>query len=167
MRDELCGQITKELYSAFLYLSMSSFSQNLGHKGFANWFFVQYQEEMEHAIRIYQYVLNQGEHVRLSAIDKPPVEFKSALDMIQKTLDHEKTVTKSINRLVDLALKEKDHATHVFLGWYVTEQVEEEANPAEIIGRLKVAGSEGSGLFIIDKELEARVFTPSLPAKTV
>ena len=158
----LNGQINKEMYSAYLYMAMSAYSDDKGLKGFANWFMVQYHEEMEHAMRIYRYVQEQGGQVNLMAIEQPPAEFGTPLEMFEKTLAHEQFVTKSINELVDLAIKERDHATQIFLQWFVTEQVEEESNDNEIIDRLKLVGKDGKGLFMVDKELGARVFTPSL-----
>ena len=160
MMDALNGQINKEIYSAYLYLSMSAYSTFIGLKGFANWFMVQYQEEMTHAMKIYDYINDQGGQVKLLVIEQPPTEFGSPLEMFEKTLEHEKFVTKRINDLVDLAIKEKDHASNIFLQWFVTEQIEEEANDNEIISKLKLVGKEGNGLFMIDKELAARVFTP-------
>ncbi len=162
MLEMLNQQINKEIYSAYLYVSMSSYSEHTGLKGFANWFMVQYQEEMEHAMRIYRYVLGQGGKINLMAIEQPPNDFASPLDLFEKTLVHEKTVTGYINALMDLALQSKDHASLIFLQWFVTEQIEEEANPAEIISKLKLVGKDGNGLFMIDKELAARVFTPQL-----
>ena len=159
MAEALNKQINNEIYSAYLYLSMSAHSTFTGFKGFANWFMVQYQEEMVHAIKIYDYINDQGGQVKLMAIVQPPTEFGSPLDMFKKTLKHEKFVTKSINDLVNLAIEEKDHATNIFLQWFVTEQIEEEANDNEIIAKLKLVGKEGNGLFMIDKELATRVFT--------
>ena len=164
MVNALNEQINKEIYSAYLYMSMSAYSTFIGMKGFANWFMVQYQEEMMHAMKIYDYVNDQGAQVKLMAISQPPTDFESSLDMFEKTLDHEKFVTKSINGLVDLAIEEKDHATNIFLQWFVTEQIEEEGNDNDIIAKLKLVGSEGNGLFMLDKELAQRVFTP--PAQT-
>jgi ferritin len=160
MTDALNNQLNKEIYSAYLYMSMSAYSSYSGLKGFANWFMVQYQEEMVHAMKIYDYINNQGQHVKLMAISKPPTEFESPLDMFEKTLKHEQFVTKSINDLVDLAILEKDHATNIFLLWFVTEQIEEESNDNEILSRLRIIGEDGNGLLILDKELSARVFTP-------
>jgi len=158
MVEALNKQINKEMYSAYLYMSMSAYSTYIGLKGFANWFMVQYQEEMTHAMKIYDYVNDQGAQVKLMAIDQPSTEFESPMVMFEKTLEHEKFVTKCINDLVDLAIKEKDHATQIFLQWFVTEQIEEEANDNEIISKLKLAGKEGNGLFMLDKELRQRVF---------
>jgi len=165
MVKALNKQINNELYSAYLYLSMSAHSTFIGMKGFANWFMVQYQEEMTHAMKIYDYVNDQGGQVKLMAVAEPPAEFGSPLDMFEKTLKHERFITKCINDLVDLAVKEKDHATNIFLQWFVTEQIEEEANDNDIISKLKLVGKEGNGLFMIDKELAARVFTPPATSK--
>jgi ferritin len=160
MGEALNKQLNNEIYSAYLYLSMSAHSTFVGLKGFANWFMIQYQEEMVHAMKIYDYINAQGGQVKLMAIAQPPTQFGSPLNMFEKTLQHEKFITKSINDLVDLAIEEKAHATNIFLQWFVTEQVEEEANDNEIIAKLKLVGKEGNGLFMIDKELAARVFTP-------
>jgi len=158
MTDALNGQINKEMYSAYLYLSMSAWAENKGFKGFANWFRVQYQEETVHAMKIYHYLQEQGAAVVLDAIEKPPSEFKTLLGAFEETLKHEQFITKSIHELVDLAISEKDHATSIFLQWFVTEQVEEEANDNEIIGKLQLIGDKGHGLFMVDRELGARKF---------
>ena len=160
MAEVLNKQVNKEMYSAYLYMAMSAYSTYTGLKGFANWFMIQYQEEMVHAMKIYDYINGQGGQVKLMAIEQPATEFKSPMDMFEKTLAHEKFITKSINELVDLAIAEKDHATNIFLQWFVTEQIEEEGNDNEIIARLKLVGEDGNGLLMLDKELAARVFTP-------
>lgn len=166
MEAALNGQLNKEIYSSYLYLSMSAYSTSIGLKGFANWFMVQYQEEMLHAMKFYDYINDQGGQVKLATINQPPTEFKSPLDMFEKTLAHEQFVTKSINELMDLAIAEKDHATSIFLQWYVTEQIEEEGNDNEIIARLKLVGEDGNGLLMVDKELAMRVFTPPPASET-
>jgi len=160
MVKALNSQINKEMYSANLYMAMSAYSSNIGLSGFANWFMVQYQEEMLHAMKFYNYIVDQGAKVELQAIEKPAQEFGTTLDMLNATLEHEKFITRSINDLVDLAIEEKDHATNIFLQWYITEQIEEEGNDNAIIDKLKLAGEEGNGLFMIDKDLAARVFNP-------
>ena len=160
MVEALNRQVNREVYSAYLYLSMSAYSTFKGLKGFANWFMVQYQEEMAHAMKIYDYINDQGGQVKLTAVEQPPTEFGSPLEMFEKTLEHEKFVTKCINDLVNLATEEKDHATKIFLQWFVTEQIEEEANDNNIIAKLRLVGKEGKGLLMIDKELATRVFTP-------
>ncbi len=156
----LNSQMQKEMYSAYLYMSMSSFSDSLGLKGMANWFMVQYHEEMVHAMKIYEYVTRQGSRPYLAAVEEPPADFESPLVMFEKALEHEKFITKSIADLVNLAIEEKDHATHIFLQWYVTEQVEEEESVNDILSQLKLVGEgKGDGLFMIDKELQGRLTT--------
>ncbi len=162
MSEALNGQINKEMYSAYLYLSMSAYADSIGLSGFANWFYVQYQEETEHAMRMFQYLQEQGDTIKLKAIEQPPVEFESPMQMFEATLEHEKFITKSINDLVDLAIEEKDHATHIFLQWFITEQVEEEANDNEIIDKLKLIGNQTNALFMLDKELAQRQFVSEL-----
>lgn len=149
-----------ELYSAYLYLSMASYANSIGLKGAANWFMVQYQEEMVHFMKFYNYINSQGAAICLSAMSAPPCQYKSLLDMFEQTLKHEQFITKCINDLTDLALKEKDHASHIFLQWFVTEQIEEEENDRDIIGKLKLIGDNGHGLLMLDAELAARVFVP-------
>lgn len=160
MVEALNRQVNREIYSAYLYLSMSAYSTFKGLKGFANWFMVQYKEEMAHAMKIYDYINDQGVQVRLMAVEQPPTEFGSPLEMFEKTLEHEKFVTKCINDLVNIAIEEKDHATKSFLQWFVTEQIEEEANDNDIIAKLRLVGKEGNRLSMIDKELATRVFIP-------
>ncbi len=159
MTSALNEQINKEMYSAYLYMSMSAHCTNVGLDGFANWFMVQYQEEMTHAMKIYDYLNEQGEKVILEAIEKPPSEFGTVLEMFEATLEHEQFITRSIHELVDLANEEKDYATQIFLQWFVTEQIEEEGNDNEIIAKLKLVGNEGNGLFMLDREMAARTFT--------
>jgi ferritin len=152
-------QINREHYSAYLYLSMAAYAAAEGLNGFANWFTVQMKEEMFHAEKMFNYVNQQGGRVLLEAIEQPPADFSSIFDLFEKTLEHEKRVTAMIKNLVKLAREEDDYATESFLQWYVTEQVEEEANPAELIQKLKYIGKDGRGLLMIDKDLAARVFT--------
>ena len=160
MAEALNTQLNREMYSAYLYMSMSAHSTHIGLKGFANWFMVQYQEEMVHAMKFYDYLNSQGGKVKLLDIEAPPTDFDSPLDMFEKTLAHEQKVTRLIHDLVDLAIAEKDHATNIFLQWFVTEQIEEEGNDNDIIAQLKLMGDEGNALFMIDKELATRVFVP-------
>jgi ferritin len=164
MVQALNKQVNNEIYSAYLYLSMSSYTNYIGLKGAANWFMVQYQEEMVHAMKIYDYVNSQGNHAQLTAISGPPTEFTTLLSMFEQTLKHEQFITNCINELMDLAIKEKDHATQIFLQWFVTEQIEEEGNDNDIIAKLKLVGDSPQGLMMVDRDLAARVFTP--PATT-
>ena len=160
MEDALNAQVNREMYSAFLYMAMSTHSNAMGLGGFSNWFMVQYHEEMLHAMKLSEYIQRQGSKSVIGAIEKPPEEFGSALDMLKATLKHEQFITKSINDLVNLAVDEKDHATHIFLQWYNTKQIEEEENDNEIINKLELVGGEKAdknGLFMIDKELGSRL----------
>jgi ferritin len=158
--DALNKQLNNEIYSAYLYLSMSSYAGSIGLKGSANWFMVQYNEEMVHAMKFFNFINSRGEHTELASIAAPPTEFKTLLEMFEQTLNHEQFITASINDLMDLALAEKDHATQIFLQWFVTEQIEEEENDRDIIGKLRLIGDNGQGLLMLDTELAARVFVP-------
>jgi ferritin len=160
VNSALNKQLNNELYSAYLYLSMSSYAGSIGLKGVANWFMVQYQEEMVHAMTFFNFINSRGEHCQLDAIAAPPTEFPTVLDMFEQTLGHEQFITASINELTDLALAEKDHATHIFLQWFITEQIEEEESDRDIIGKLRLIGDNGQGLLMLDNELAARVFVP-------
>jgi len=160
MVKSINNQINREIYSAYLYMGMASFAVSEGMAGVANWFNVQVQEELSHANKLYDYVNQQGGRIMLLDIEAPPQDFKTVNDLFQKTLEHEKVVTGLINGLVDIARAENDHATEIFLQWFVTEQVEEEANAMDILQRLKLMGSEGNALFLLDTELAKRVYTP-------
>jgi ferritin len=159
MVDAINAQINREMYSAYLYMAMSAHSTSLGLKGFANWFMVQFHEEMLHAMKMYDYLLRQAAGVTLRAIAEPPSTFESPLAMFQKTLEHELGVTKNINDLMDLAIAEKDHASQIFLQWYITEQIEEEENDNDIIAQLKLIDNNSQGIMMLDKELAARTTT--------
>jgi ferritin len=159
MEKALNEQLNREMYSAYLYMSMSSHCTRIGLKGFANWFMVQYHEEMMHAIKIYEYIHSQGGQVILKAIGEPPNKFKNPLEMFEKTLEHEQFITRSINELTDIAISEKDHASQIFLQWYVSEQVEEEENDNDMINQLKLIGDNPQGLMMLDRELATRMTT--------
>lgn len=160
MHEALNTQINKEMYSAYLYLSMATYAASKGMSGVAQWFKVQYEEEMSHAMKFYAYLEDQGERVLLSAIEAPDTEFDSVPDLFSKALEHEKKVTGMINNLMKLAREDSDFASEIFLQWFVSEQVEEEASVNEIIDKFNLAGDEGRALMMIDKELAARTFTP-------
>ena len=166
MVDSLNEQINKELYSSYLYLSMAAYAANKGLLGFANWFYVQVKEELAHTEKFYQYVNQQGGRITLKAIEQPPKDFGSPLGLFKKTLEHEQKVTRMIYTLVDIARKERDHATEAFLQWFVTEQVEEEANATENVQKLTLIGKDGNGLLTIDNKLATRVFVPPVVGKT-
>jgi ferritin len=160
MQDAVNKQINAEMYSAYLYLSMSGWCMNKNLVGFAQWYHVQAQEEMVHAMKFYGYIFDQGGRVKLLPIDGPPSDFPSVLEIVKKQLDHEKKVTALIIALSDLAKKEKDAATEIFLQWFITEQVEEEKNAQEIINKLEMMGDSGPALYMLDKEMGQRKFNP-------
>ncbi len=153
MSEKLNDQINREMYSAYFYLGLSAQAETANLKGAAAWFFAKYGEEMEHALKIYRYLIDQDADVSFTGIAAPPSNSEGVLHMFEQTLEHEREVTGAINELVDQALTEKDHATNVFLQWFVTEQIEEEATVNDILGRLRLFGDQGQGLFMIDNEL--------------
>ena len=162
MNDALNAQINAEMWSAYLYLSMSVDAAAKGHKGVANWFEVQFREEQDHARIIIGHVLSRGGEVKLAPIDAVPTEWKSPLDAFKATLTHEKKVTSLIHDLYAVAEKEKDYAALGMLRWFVDEQVEEEENASDLIASLERVGDDRLGLFLVDKELAARTY--SLPS---
>jgi ferritin len=161
MVDALNEQINKEFYSAYLYLSMAAYFEDKGLKGFANWMRVQFQEEMDHAMKMFDYVISRGERVVLKEIEKPEYDWENALAVFEKTLEHEKWVTENINNLADLADDLKDRATLSFLQWFIDEQVEDEESVKEIVDRLKLVGDNPHAVFMMDRELAQRTYTPS------
>jgi len=164
VQDALNGQLNWELYSAYIYLSMSAYFESLNLKGFANWMRVQTQEEMVHAMKFYSYITNRGGKVIMASISGPHIDWNSPLAAFEEAYVHEKGVTERINKLVDLSLEEKDYQTNNFLQWFVNEQIEEESSVDEISKKLILIGKDGSALLYIDNELAQRVFTPPVPA---
>lgn len=160
MAKAINEQVNKEIFSSYLYLAMSANAMTLGYKGAGTWFRVQFQEELEHALKFYNYLLSQGEVVEFGAIEKPAAGYKTLLEMFVDTLGHEKKVTKSLNNLMDLAVEEKDYATQAMLQWYITEQIEEEANDTDIIAMIKMAGTSTGTLYMVDKQLGKRGAKP-------
>jgi len=156
MQSTLNDQINEELFSSYLYLSMSAWFQSINYKGFAGWMKKQSTEEYEHAMKIYDYLHEVGADVSLDAIKKPQASWKSPLDAFKDALKHEKHITECINKLADLAVEEKDHATNIFLHWFVTEQVEEVGNATDIVEKLKMIGDNPAGLFMLDGQLGHR-----------
>ena len=158
----LNSQINAELYSSYLYVSMSAYfdSQNLA--GMANWMRIQAQEEVTHAVKFFDFVNERDGRVLLTQIEGPKTEWTSPLDVFEEAYAHEQKVTGLINDLVDLSLGEKDHASNAFLQWFVTEQVEEEAAAKTIVDKLKMIGDNPVALYMLDGELGTR----TLPAPT-
>ena len=156
LQEAINEQIKYELYSAYMYLAMSADCSDRNLTGFEHWMRLQAQEEIEHAMRFYDFLLERGGRVELQAIDKPPFEFGSPLEIMEQSLEHERFVTSRINGLYDLAQAEQDRPAQIMLQWFVTEQVEEEASIDEIVQRMKMFGTDGAALFMLDRDLEAR-----------
>jgi ferritin len=159
VQKELNNQVNAEIYSAYLYLSMSSYCETLSLGGFANWMRVQFQEEMSHGLKIFDYINERGGQALLSAIDKPETSWKNIVDVFENVVKHEKLVTSLIHKLVEVARSEKDYATENMLQWFVNEQVEEEANAEQLLEDVKRIDGKGQGLLMLDRELRQRVFT--------
>ena len=154
-------QINAEFYSAYLYLSMSSYLSSVNLNGFANWMFVQYQEEQDHALKFYNYLIERGGRVELKEIQQPQTEWNGILDVMENVLKHEQKVTSLINNLMKLAYEENDYAAISFLQWFVDEQVEEEASVDEVLQELRLTEGKGPGLLMLDREAKSRVYNPS------
>jgi len=156
MQDAINEQIKNELYSAYLYLSMAAYFESQTLPGFAHWMRVQAKEEQGHAMKFFDFVVDRGGRVTLQAIDQPPIEFESALDVFKKTLAHEQKVTGLVNRLYELALRENDYPTQILLQWFITEQVEEEKNASQIVDKLQMIEDKCHAVLVMDQELGRR-----------
>ena len=159
LQKELNGQMNNEFFAEFEYLSMAAYFHSINLDGIANYFHVQAQEEHFHAMKIFHFILDKGGKVELQQIAKPDVTFKSPVTVFEKALNHEKKVTISINKIMDEAIKENDHAVNSFLRWYIDEQVEEEALASKNLGKMQLINGQGEGLLILDQEFAQRTFT--------
>ncbi|MGL4798926.1 MAG: ferritin [Cellulosilyticaceae bacterium] len=153
-------QINKELYSAYLYLAISHYYEEVNLSGFANWFFIQAKEEQDHAMLFMKYLQNNGEHIVLQDIAAYTAAYEDMHTPLEETLEHERTVTASIDHIYEVAMGKKEFRTMQFLDWFIKEQVEEEKNAEELIKKYKLFGQDGKGLYLLDTELGARVYTP-------
>ncbi len=160
LEKALNGQLNAELYSAYLYLSMAAYFESVDLAGFANWMRIQDQEEQFHAMKFYDYIIGRGGRITLPPIEAPPSDWDCPLAVFEATLAHEQKVTGLINDLVYLARDEKDNASEIFLQWFVNEQVEEEDNVNRVLGQLKLVKNSPQALYMMDKEMAQRVFTP-------
>jgi len=158
MEKALNEQVNAEMYSAYLYLSMSAYFEDQNLSGFANWMHVQAQEEMTHAMKIFTYIHDRGGSVELEQIDKPQIKWDSAQKVVEDVYSHEQKVTEMIHNLVNLAREEKDHGTDNMLQWFVAEQVEEETNADELLNQVKMIKGQPQGLLMLDRELKQRQF---------
>ncbi len=163
--DALNEQMREEINSAYLYLAMSSDMKFKGLNGSANWFQAQAQEEIAHATKFYNFIHDRGGQPVLPAIEKPQVSWKSLQEAFAAALKHEQHITGCIDKLVDMARKNNDHATEIFLQWFVTEQVEEEATADEILQQLKFLGESPQAIFMLDRALGARQTGPAEAAQ--
>jgi ferritin len=160
LQDALNEQMNREFFSEYQYLSMAAYFEHHDLDGFANFFHVQAQEEHLHAMKFFRFTGDRGGRVILKAIDAPKVEFKSALDVFEAALKHEQYVTQSIDALMNLAIKEGDHAVISFLKWFVDEQVEEEKQAQILVSKLRLINGEGHGMLMLNAELAAKTFNP-------
>jgi len=163
IEEALNGHLNLELYSSYLYLSMSAWFQHTGLRGHAHWMRLQSGEEQGHVTRLYDYLLDRDGEVRLVGIAAPTYGWDSPLAAFEAAYAHEQDVTQRINGLVDMALELRDHATHNLLQWFVQEQVEEEANVSEIVARLRLVDGDARALLMVDQELGARKPAPAAP----
>ena len=160
MQDALNDQVAYEFYSAHIYLSMSAYLESIDLPGLANWMRIQYQEEVSHAEKLFDYVIERDGRAVPTNWEAPPKEWTSALHAFEDALAHEQKVTARFNGHMELAIAEKDHATQIFLQWFVNEQVEEETSADAVIQNLKMAQKAPGAMFMIDRELGQRTFTP-------
>ena len=156
VQDAMNEQIKNEIYSGYIYLSASAHFANNNLPGFAHWMRHQAEEELEHAMKFFDFIQDRGGTVTLQAIDQPPTMWKSPLEIFETALKHEQKVTGMINGLVDLAMKEKDHATFEMLQWFVKEQVEEEEHASDILNQIRIIGDVTGHLFCLDHQLAKR-----------
>jgi ferritin len=156
MQEAINEQINKELYSAYLYLSMAAFFENKNLPGFAKWMHVQADEERGHGMKLYEHLVDRNGRVLLKAISAPATEWKSNLEAFKEVQEHEAAVTTSINTLYELAIKEKDYPAQVLLQWFISEQVEEEKNAAEIVQQLELINAHGTAVLMLDHQLGKR-----------
>lgn len=152
-------QMNLEAFSAYIYLSMAAYFEGMNLEGFSHWMRLQAQEELGHAMRLFNYVLERNGNVELLPIKAPPATWKSPLDACQHALKHERVNTKQINELMDLSFKEIDHATRIFLQWFVAEQVEEESSATKLAEKVKLAGNDSAAILVLDQELLRRQLT--------
>lgn len=153
-------QINKEFYSAYLYLAISAYFDEIGLKGFSNWTRVQAREEVDHGMILFDYIIERQGSVNLSPIDAPDTDFGTPLEVFELIFSHEKYVTESINCVATMTDEECDLATRYFINWYISEQVEEEANVDDVIKKIKMFGADKSALYHVDKELHERKYKP-------
>jgi ferritin len=165
LHDAINEQINAELWSAYLYLAMSLDAEAKGYKGVANWFYVQFQEEQDHARIFMNYLNSRDAKVKLEMINVVPTEWESVLSMFRQTLEHEKRVTAMINNIAAIANEDKDFASINRIAWFIDEQVEEEKTASDLVNHCKMIGDHIGGMIMLDKELGARQYHTPAPLK--
>ena len=166
LEEAINAQINAELWSAYLYLSMSAYCQDKGYTGIANWFAIQFKEEQDHAQIFYNYLVSRGGRVLLQPIAAVETEWASPLAAFEATYEHEQKVTSLINNLMQIAVEEKDFASQSRLQWFIDEQVEEEESALDIINKMRMLDGNSYGMYMLDQELGARVYTTPSPLAT-
>ncbi len=156
MQDAINAQIRAEMYSSNLYLAMAASAESMNLKGLAHWMRLQSQEELGHASKFFDYVVERGGRAIVGAIDEPPQAWQTPRAMFEQALSHERHVSSLINGLYEMALDEKDYATQSMLQWFISEQVEEEAAASQYVEKLKMIGDSSNAIFMVDKELGKR-----------
>ena len=156
-------QVTVEAESSQVYLAMASWAENLGFEGVSQFMYAHSDEEREHMLKLIKFINERGGHAKVSQLSAPPTEFGSFKDMFQNLFDHEVMVSETINNLVDVSLQEKDYATHNFLQWYVSEQIEEEALARNILDKINLIGDDKSGFYLFDNDIKQLITNPAPP----
>ena len=156
MQEAINDQINKEMFSSNLYLSMVAYFEDKNLPGLAHWMRLQANEETEHAMKFFDYLVERGGRVTIGAFAAPKADWESSLEAFQQALEHEEMISASINSLYGLALKENDYASQIFLQWFISEQVEEEKNASDIIHQLKMIDAHGTAVLMLDKQLGKR-----------
>lgn len=160
IEDALNAQVTVEAESSQVYLAMASWAETQGFEGVATFMYAHSDEERQHMLKLVKFINERGGHAKVSTLSAPPVSFGSFKEMFQNLFEHEVKVSKSINDLVDITLQEKDYATHNFLQWYVSEQIEEEALARNILDKINLIGDDKGGLYLFDNDVKQLITLP-------
>jgi ferritin len=167
LNDAMNEQIKNELESYYIYLSMAAWLHSKALDGMGHWMRVQAHEEMLHAMKFFNHLIDRGGKVALKDLKQLKVQWKSPLEVFQDALEHEKFISKKINDLMSIARQEKEYASEPLLAWFTNEQIEEESNASKITEQLEMVGADKSGLLMLDRELAARLYPPGSPLNPV
>lgn len=163
IEEALNKQVRVEAESSQVYLAMASYAENLGFEGVSQFMYAHSDEEREHMLKLMKFINERGGHAQVSELSQPPKEFGSFKDMFESLFNHEVMVSEAINDLVDVSLQEKDYATHNFLQWYVSEQIEEEALARNILDKINLIGDDKSGFYLFDNDIKQLITNPASP----